>query len=131
MGGPRPTSWAPIGLPSCFLSWVGWVGPGSDGWAAAKKLGFYWAYFLSGLLGRMGGPLPRSWALVGLPSCFLLSGLLGRMGGGWVGRGKEAGLPLAPFMPAGSDGWAAAKKLGSRWVPFMFLSFFLGPGSDG
>ena len=103
---------------SFFLgSWVGWV-PGSDGWAAAKKLGLVglpscflfsgswlgrggprqrsWApvgfpsYFLSGLLGRMGGPRPRSWAPVAVPSCFLLSGSWV----GWVGRSKEAGLPL-------------------------------------
>ena len=51
--------WAPF----MFPFWV----PGSDGWAAAKNLGF-----------------------VGLPSCFLLSGSCV----GWVGRGKEAGLPL-------------------------------------
>ena len=53
-----------------------------------------------------------------------------------MGRGQESrlmfpsfgvlgSLPL-PFWAAGSDGWAAAKKLGSRRAPF-----FLGPGSDG
>ncbi|OLP92779.1 hypothetical protein AK812_SmicGene25366 [Symbiodinium microadriaticum] len=140
--------WAPFMFPLLGRmggSWVGWVGrgkeaglllgifpfwaPGSDGWATAKKLGSRWAPFMfpsfwaPGSHGwRMGGPRQRSWASIGS----LHAGWVG-----WVGRGKEAGLPLAPFMPAGSDGWAAAKKLGSRWVPFMFLSFFLGPGSDG
>ena len=86
MGGPRPRSWASIGLPS---------------------------YCLSRLLGRMGGPRPRSWGRVGLPSCFLLSA-------------KELGAPfIFPFWAPGSDGWAAAKKLGSRWAPFMFPSFWV------
>ena len=99
MGGPRQRSWAPIGLPS---------------------------YFLSGLLGRMGGPAKP----VGLPSCFLLSGSWV----GWVGSGREAGLPLGSlhvsfFLSPRSDGWAAAKKLGSHWTPFIFP--FCAPGSDG
>ena len=100
MGGPRPMSWAPINLPSCFLScffsWVGWVGPGSDGWAAAKKLGFYWAPFIFPFWA------PSRWAPFMFPS-FWAPGSRG----GWVGRGKEAGLPLAPFIlpfwAAGSD----------------------------
>ena len=92
MGGPRPRSRALlglVGLPSCFLlsgSWVGWGGPRQRSWA---PVGFP-SSFLSGLLGRMGGPRPRSWAPVALPSCFLLSGSWV----GWVGRSKEAGLPL-------------------------------------
>ena len=56
---------------SFFLgSWVGWVGRG-------KKLGSRWAPFiLFSAPGRMGRARPRA----GLPSCFL-SGVLGRMGG--------------------------------------------------
>ena len=117
---PLPRSWAPVGLRSCFLS---------------------------GLLGRMGEPRPRSWVLLGsLHVSFFLG-----PGSGWVGRGKEAGLSLgslhipfwAPgsdgwsgqeagvalaslhasfFLGPGSDGWEAAEKLGSRWAPFMFPS---------
>ena len=37
LGGPRQRGWAPIGLPSCFLS---------DGWAAATGPGFHWAPFM-------------------------------------------------------------------------------------
>ena len=140
-------------------------------------------FLLSGLLARMGGPRPTSWAPIGIPSCFL-SELLGRMGGpwpklplgslyvsfflgpgsgslhiaflgswvGWVGRGPEAGLPFGSlhvsfflgswvggprprswarvalplsFLGSWADGWAAAKS----WAPFMFP--FWGVGSDG
>ena len=86
MGGPRPRSWARIGLPSyCLSGLLGRMGgPRPRSWA---RTGLH-SYCLSGLLGRMGGPRPRSWAPVGLPSCFLLSGSWV----GWVGRGKEAGL---------------------------------------
>ena len=87
MDGPRPRSWAPVGLPS---------------------------YLLSGLLGRMGGSRPRSWAPIGsFYICFLGSWVgwvaRGQEAGlslgslhicflgswvGWVGRCQEAGLPL-------------------------------------
>ena len=124
--------WAPFMFP--------FSAPGSDGWEAAEKLGSHWApfilpfwvagsdgwpaplgwprigipsYFLSGLLGRMGGPRQeagpscfllsgswvgwggprqRSWARIGLPSYFL-SGLLGRMGGPRPGSWARIGLP--------------------------------------
>ena len=117
--------WAPFMFPSFWA-------PGSDGWATAKKLGRP-SYFLSGLLGRMGGPRPRSWARIGLPS-YCLSRLLGRMGGpvglpscfllsgswvGWVGR--HWAPFIFPFWALGSD----AKKLGSRWAPFMFPAFWV------
>ncbi|OLP85262.1 hypothetical protein AK812_SmicGene33775 [Symbiodinium microadriaticum] len=88
----------------------------------------------------MGGPRRRGWVLVGLPSCFLSGSWVG-----WVGRGKEAGLPLGSlhifflgawvgwvspglplgslhvsfFLRPGSDGWAAAKKLGSLHIAFL------------
>ena len=142
MGGPRPRSWA---LRSCLLfsakklgsHWAPFIfpfwAPGSDGWAAAKKL--------SGLLGRMGGPRPRSWAPVGLPSCFLLSGCWV----GWVGRSKEAGLSLDSVHISFLRSWVAwvvrgqeaGLSLGSLhgWVgrghktrrPSCFLSGLLGP----
>ena len=123
------------GLGTRWTYWVGWVVCGRlplgsvhvsflgssgllgrDGWAAAKKLGSHWAPFI--LFGLLGGWVGRGQELGGRvgrgkeASCFL-SGLLGRMGGP---------------RPRSSDGWAAAKKLGSRWAPFIF---FLGPGSDG
>ena len=107
MGGPRQEAGLLLFVFPSFRA------PGSDGWAAANKLGSRWAPFiLFGLLGgwvgrgqelvksRMGGPRPRSWAP------FIL-----------------------PFWAPGSDGWAAAKKLGFRWVPFIFP--FWAPGSDG
>ena len=174
MGGLRP---APVGLRSCFLSGVlgRMGGPRRRGWVFVGLP----SCFLFRLLGRMGGPRPRSWAplgslhtsflvgprprswapinlpscflsgLLGPPSCFLLSGSwVGRVGRGkeaelpfsslhisflgswvgWVGRGQEAGLPSS-FLGSWV-GWVvrAAKKLGSRWAPFIF---FLGPGSDG
>ena len=139
------------GLPLGFLhisflgSWVGWVGrgqeaglplgslhvsfflaPGSDGWAAAKKLGSHWTPFIFPFcaLGSDGGPRPRSWARVGLPSCFLLSGLLGRMGGPRPRSWARIGLPSS-FLGSWADGWAAAKS----WAPFMFP--FRRVGSDG
>ena len=149
----------PLGsLHISFLgSWVGWVGrcqeafwaPGSDGWAAAKKLGFMFPSFW--VLGPDGWPRQRSWApLTSLHISFLGSWvgwvvrpgswapveLLSRflLSGSWVGSGREAGLPLGSlhvsfFLGPGSDGWAAAKKLGSHWTPFVFL--FCAPGSDG
>ena len=51
--------------------------------------------------------------------------------GSWVGRGQEAGLSLgslhiAFFLGPGSDGWAAAKRLGSKGS--LHIS---APGSDG
>ena len=141
MGGPQQRSWARI----VFLFWA----PGSDGWSAAKKLGsLSLCSLLSGLLGRMGGPRPTSWARIGLPSSFLSSWADGWAAAkswsrvGRVGRGREAGLALGsfhiaflgfrwvPFIFPLSDGWAAAKTLGSRWAPFMFPSFWA-PGSDG
>ena len=36
---------------------------------------------------------------------------------------------MFPFWAPGSDGWAAARGLGSHWAPFMFP--FWAPGSDG
>ena len=68
--------------------------------------------------GRMGGPRPTSWASVGLPSCFL-SGLLGR------GPRPLGSLPVSFFLGPGWDGWAAAKKRGFGWVPFIFLFWAL------
>ena len=140
MGGPRPTSWAPIigswvarllgrmggprprscWAPFLFLSglllqisflgsWVGW--------------GFHWAPFtFLGSCGRIG---PFLFASFGKEAGFLLGSLhISFLGSwvGWVGRCQEA------FWAPGSDGWAAAKKLGSRSAPFMFPSFWvLGP----
>ena len=157
LGGPRRLVWVFVGLPSCLLSgllgrmqeaglplgsfifpfwaagsmgslhisflgsWVGWV---------SRGVGLPSCFLFTGLLGRMGGPRPRSGLLgrmggprrrvgvfVGLPSCFLCCGSWV----GWVGRGKEAGLPLAPFIfpfwAPGSDGL----PLGS-----LHVSFFLG-----
>ena len=48
-----------------------------------------------------------------------------------MGRGQKAGLALGSLHIAfpGSDGWSAAKKLGSHWAPFIFLFWAL--GSDG
>ena len=106
-----------------------------------------YARWLSGLLGRMGGPLPRSWAFVGLPSCFLLLpsnslfGLLGRMGGPRPRSWSPVGLPSCFLLSAllgrmggprprswarigllfwapGSDGWAS-------WAPVELPSCFL------
>ena len=113
MGGPRPTSWDPIALPSCFLS--GLLGGipisffHSDGWAAAKKLGFIelTSYLLSGVLGRMGGGLP-------LGSCFLLSGLLARMGGPRPTSWAPIGIPSS-FL-SGLLGRMSDRDLCSRWV---------------
>ena len=76
----------------------------------------------------MGGPGPRGWAPVGLRSCFL-SGRLGRMGGPRRGAGFSLGSFMFPFWAPGSDGWAAAKKLGFHWVPFILP--FWAAGSDG
>ena len=84
----------------------------------------------------MGGPLPRSWARIGLPS-YCLSRLLGGMGGprqqagfpfislhvsflgswvGWVSRGQEAGLPLCSlhvsFFVGSWVGWARGQEAG-------------------
>ena len=162
----RPRSWAPINLPSCFQSGLlgrmggprplhvsFFLGPGSDGWAVAKKLSFHWAPFIIisflgswvGWVGRGHEKLGSHWAPFILP--FWAPGsdgwsaakklglhLLSGSWVGWVGRSKKAGLPLRsllfPFWAPGSDGWAAAKELGSRWAPFMFHSFWA-PGSDG
>ena len=174
--GPRPRSWAPINLPSCFLSgkeaelplgslpfsflgsWVGWVGRCQE---AGLALGSLHIFF--GLLGRMGGPRPRSWAPVGVPSSSFW--VLGRMGGprqkaglllgslhisflgswvGWVARCQEAGLPLGSlhvsFFLGSWVGWVGRSKeaglplrslyLGSHWAP-LHVPFFLGLGSDG
>ena len=143
-GGPRRRVWVFVGLPSCFLSsgsWVGWVGRRKEaglalgsfhisflgswvGWVVCgPPAGLPACFLLSGLLGRMGGPRPTSWARIGLPS-YCLSGLLGRMGGPrrrvWV----FVGLPSCSFfLGLGSDGWAAAKKLGS-WAPIRLPSYF-------
>ena len=67
--------------------------------------------------------MDKPWALVGRPLYFFLS----VSWVGWVARGKEAGLPLYCLsgLLGGSDGWAAAKKLGSCWAPFIFLSFWI------
>ena len=54
-------------------------------------------FLLSGLLARMGGPRPTSWAPIGIPLYFF-SGLLGRMGD---------------------------RGLRSRWAPFFFPSFWV------
>ena len=66
------------------------------------------------VLGRMG---PR---LLGSLHIAFLGSWVGR-----VGRAQEAGLPLHVSL----FGWAAARKLGSHWVPFIFP--FWAPGSDG
>ncbi|OLP82327.1 hypothetical protein AK812_SmicGene37021 [Symbiodinium microadriaticum] len=181
--GSDARSWAPIGLPSYFLSgrlvplgslhisflgsWVGWVSRGQEAglplgflhvsfflgswvgwvdrgqqaglalgslhiaerWAAATGLGFRWAPFMFPffwVLGRMGGPPQRSWARIGLLSYFL-SGLLGRMGGLRPSRWAPCMFPS--FWAPGSDGWTAANKLGSHWAPFILP--FWAPGSDG
>ena len=141
-------------IPFIFVFWA----PGSDRWGAAMKLGSRWAPFIFlsfSDLGRMGGPRPRSWAPIGLPSCFLLSGLLGRMGGqrfyclsgllirmvsrprswaridGWVVAKNPFFLPFwFPGLPLCFFFSGAAKKLTSRWAPFIFPSFWA-PGSDG
>ena len=102
--------------------WVGWLGRSQEAgfrwapftllslWVAAKKLGLHWASYIS-FLGSSESV-------------------------GWVGRGQEAGLPS---YLAGSDGvgcgqragfvWgpgsAAARKLGSRWAPFILPSFWV------
>ena len=71
--------------------------PGSDGWAAAKKLGFHWAPFISGRLGRMGGQELGS-HLGSLHVSFLGSGV------GWVGRGQESRLMFPSFWaPPGQE----------------------------
>ena len=205
---------AGLALGSLHIAWVGrgdgsgfslgslhvsfLPGPGSDGWAAAKKLGSHWAPFIfpfwapgsdgwsaalplgslhaSFFLGSWVGWVGRSdgvglplgsfhisflgsgvgWVsrgqAAGLPlfslhvSFFLGSwvGWVGRgqeaglalgslhiaiLGVGWVGRGQEAGLPLRSlhvsfFLGPGSDGRAAAKKLGSHWAPFIFPKLY-------
>ena len=133
MGGPRQWGWAPVGLRSCFLcgllSRMG--GPRRRGWVFVGLP----SCFLFRLLGRMGGPQPRScshwapfilpfwaagsdgwaaptsWAPIDLPSCFLSGSWVG-----WVGRGKEAGLPLSSLQ---------ISFLGC-WVGSLHVSFFLG-----
>ena len=121
--------WVFVGLlhVSFLGSWVGWVGRGQE---AGLSLGSLHTSFLGGWVGWVGRG-----QRAGLPLSSLHVSFLGSWGG-WVGRGQESrlmfpsfgvlgSLPL-PFWAAGSDGWAAAKKLGSRRAPF-----FLGPGSDG
>ena len=80
--------------------------------------------------GSDGGPQPRSWARIDLPS-YCLSGLLGRMGGprpkiwppvhvwfflgswvGWVGRGKEAGLLLGSLHTSFLGSWVGWRCVG-------------------
>ena len=111
MGGPRPRSWVRVGLPLYFFlsgSWVGWILLGflnaGSRWALFIFLSFW-------VLGRMGGPRPRIWALARFPSCFFLSGSWV----GWVARGKEAGLPLGSLQRPKS------------WTPvgLPLFSFFL------
>ena len=132
--------WAPFMFPfSAF---------GSDGWAAVTGLGSDWApfMFLSHLLRRGAGLVLGSlhvpflawvgWVGRGHGAALSLGSLHVPFWVGWVGRGHGAGLPLGslhlhaslhvPFSAPGSDGWAAATGLGSRWAPFMFLSRLLG-----
>ena len=131
-GGPRPRSWVLLG--SLHVSFF--LGPGSDGWAAAKKLGFDCSSHISFLGSWVGwasrgqeaglplgslhvsfflGPRSDGWEAAEKLVSFLGSWV------GWVVRGQEAGLPLGSFrFPSfwapGPDGWAAAKKLGSHWA---------------
>ena len=115
MGGPRPESWAPVGLPSGFLlsgSWVGWLGRSKEAGLPLHTLHISF----SALPGRMGGPRPRSWAPVDLPSCFLLSGLLGRMGGPRPRSWARIGLPSS-FLGSRADG--RGQELGSLHVSFL------------
>ena len=123
--GSDARSWAPIGLPSYFLSGFlsGLLGRMvSRGQEAGLPLGSlhvsffgapgsdsHWAPFIFPFRkkvcggGWMGGPRRRGWACIGHPSCFWAPGafpFLGRMGG----RRRRGGLPLrslhqwAPFM---------------------------------
>ena len=119
MGGPRQRGWAPIGLPSRFLSGLlGRMGsgngaglsfmfPGSDGWAVATGLGSHWAPFMF---------------------VFWAAG-----SDGWAaatGLGSQDWAPfMFPFWAPGSDGWAAATALGSLHVSFLPPVWL--PGSDG
>ncbi|OLQ13256.1 hypothetical protein AK812_SmicGene2661 [Symbiodinium microadriaticum] len=92
----------------CSLHISFFLGLGSDGRAAAKKLGSHF-----------------------LPFIFLLGSWVG-----WVIRGQETRLSLSSlhisfFLDYGSDGWAAAKKLGSYWAPVEFSSYFFLSGLLG
>ena len=99
MGGKRQRSWAPIGLPSYFLS-------GLLHRVARCQEASFWAPGSDG--GRMGGPRPRA----GLPSCFL-SGVLGRMGRGQGARRPSCFLFRAPS----SHGWPRSQS----WAPLASL----------
>ena len=100
---------------------------GSDGWAAARKLGFVGLPSCCFLCGSR----PRSWACIGL-LIFPFWALLGRMGRprprswapfifGWVGWGGLRPTSWVCWGPAS----AAARKLGSRWAPFILPSFWV------
>ena len=71
--------------------WVGWVGRGQESRLMFPSFGVL-APFLcpSGLLGRMGGPRPRSWAPVELPSFWVL----GRMG-----RPRQRSWAITTLLP--------------------------------
>ena len=133
-------------------SWVGWVvrgqeaglplgslhvsfllGPGSDGWAAAKKLGSHWVPFIFPFWapGSDGWSTAKKLGFRWAPCMFRSFWAPGS--DGWAAAKKLGShwVPfIFPFWAPGSDGWSAAKKLGSRWAPLMFLSFWA-PGSDG
>ena len=159
MGGPRPKSWARIGLPSYCLSGLRWVGRGKEaglalgslhisflgswvGWVGrCQKAGLCMGWVGRARLGlphivlsRMGGPRPRNWASVGLPSCFLISGSWV----GWVGRWHRplprswapVGLPSCFLLSGllGRMGGPPPNKLGSALGSFhiAFLGFWVG-----
>ena len=104
MGGPRQRSWASIGFPSYFLSGLlGRIGS------------LHVSFFLGSWVGWVGRGQEAGLALGSLHIAFLDSWV------GWVGRGQEAGLLLGSLHVSW---WAAAKKLGSRWAPFILFGFW-------
>ena len=130
MGGPLPRSWAPCclaGSDGCASNLGFHWACGSDGWAAARKLGFVGLPSYCFLCGSR----PRSWACIGL-LIFPFWAPLSWMGRprprswapfifGWVGWG---GLRPTSWVCWG-PGSAAARKLGSRWAPFILPSFWV------
>ena len=143
MAGPQPGSWVSLGsLHIAFfvgrgqeaglalgflyfflsgLLWVGWVGRGQEAGLPSYLAGSdgVGCGQRAGFVGVLGQPRPGSWAPVKLPSYCLLS--LGPGSDGWAAAKRLGSKGSLHISGPGWDGWAAAKMLGLHWAPFILF----------